>query len=353
MTMTRREVLTVSGGALIGSAACASTGQERPHVHPETSQLLSVTADDAPHIAVRFEGMFATILTALKSDPKPVAVDFALMDVLAEGDKDIVDRHVPTLAVPRRLLKGTPTVEADIVDGHAAYWLLRGRNLEIVSTSANPLVVDESTAALTPEQIEPLDLKKDWDSLRWVADMNSLYPGRAILDNWRQQRFVNTVVRISAGGELEPAMESFVNEDRPIGYYELQTTNGASRPKRVYKHFVRARVRAAGDVRVEITSRTAGGPGGSITLSAAGGTEHFREIRISNLPIVWRPREADKIQVDTRTFGALFGVPANDRFVSKYKGAVNNGRSDGCDCCVPPRARQALSVDTLPPLKDA
>jgi hypothetical protein len=354
--MTRRDVLAGSGVLLLGAVACSGSGdrEQAPGAAPAAgAQGTGAAKVPGRRITVRLEGMIATVLTALKSAPDaPVAADFALMDVLAEGDPEIKDRHMPTLAVPRVLLKGAPALLPDAVDGHYAYWLLAGRNLDIVSSSSTKLQVNAAPLD-PPTKLEPSDLKKEWTSVAWLADMNALYPGKRMRADWRRQNFVNCVVRLSTGAEIEPAALAFADEDKPIGFYSLLNKRGETRPQRVYKHFIRGKVDATGDVQLNITSRVAGGPGGTVLISAEPGTEGHQELRVSNMPAVWRPRVAKNIQHDTRTFGALFDVPRDERFVSQYEREVNGGRSDGCDCCVPPTGRQALDVDQLPALKDS
>src|SRR5918993_2342244 len=175
MSMTRREALVTSGALLLGTAACSRTpadggtgaAQDKPAPVHERSELASTAGR---RVSVRFEGMIATVLISLKSKPgTPVAADFALMDVLAENDPEIKDRHYPTLTIPRVLVKGTPTIPPDAVDGHYAYWALAERNLEIVSTAKSAL---KFNAKPDPTTQEPGPLPQTWANLAWLSDMN-------------------------------------------------------------------------------------------------------------------------------------------------------------------------------------
>lgn len=349
MRITRREVLAGSGLLVVGACYRGTPGE-----HQAATMLDSRSELDAKgrNITIRFEGMIAPILTALRHAPStPVALDVALIDVLAEGDPEITDLHVPTLTVPRILLKGTPTVAPDAVDGHHAYWLIAGRNVEVKSSGSTPLVVNATP--LPPGKQEPTSLPDEWSTLAWLADMDALYR-TTVMSDWRRAKVVNCIVRVGAGSEIEPRMTGFRDEDKPVGVYRLQRIGNATetRDERVYKHFVRGRVGATSDVTLEVTPRDSRRSGGTITLSADAGTEMHQEIRVSNMPVPWRKQE-EKPQPDTRAFGALYGIPRNDRFQSAFVRAFNSGRSDGCECCVPQTGRDTVDADQLPPLKDA
>lgn len=349
MSMTRREMVTGSGLLLIGAACSTAAGAEPLSDEDHQKPPVKVRT-----ITLRLEGMIAPVLTSLKSKPGvPVAVDFALMDVLAEGDKDIVDLHVPTLAIPRMLLSGVPSIAPHAVDGHDAYWLIAGSNVDIVSTGTDGLKVN--APPLPKGKNEPTTLAKEWSTLAWLADMDVLYAPKTISSQWRRHKVVNTIVRVSAGAEVEPQTAKFENEDMPVGVYRLQRVNkeDENRDERVYKHFIRTRVAAPKGVRLEISSRVPNGRSGSIGLSAAPDNAGHQEIRVSNMPVRWRKREPKQAQPDTRTFGALFGIPREERFESAFVRVPDEGRSDGCDCCVPQKAQQTLDTDQLPPLKDA
>lgn len=191
MGVSRRAFLGTSMAA--ASAAGMSLEEVRANTTQETHGLDSLQARDRKRLLVVFQGLCCYV-------GNPAADGTRMMDVglLSTYGLGSSQEHIPTLAVHRETITGTPGVRPVATDLKYAYFSLKGKRIRFVPR-------DGEDKALKFTHFGPPvgcpKTRKDWARFDWVLDFRREISSRtSLIKDWRaSSNVVDSLIELRCG----------------------------------------------------------------------------------------------------------------------------------------------------------
>lgn len=169
------------------------------------------------HVSLRIGGLSILIGSAATKSAE-IAMINPSPEHLLPSDKLAADRHLPLLVMRKeniwkdvegeaRPFTLTGAIKPEWLDGAQNFggfigWSVQGAVLKLDDMMSDSAVPETGLrlvrSELAPDQ-QDCKSKKDWKSLRWVANLNEILPGLALAPEWRECPHVGARLPIGKG----------------------------------------------------------------------------------------------------------------------------------------------------------